>query len=178
MTRILAIVDANSHSRLYIYTYTAPAGDETLEPKDAVHILEEILPAQNHSYVIGMKLNVPPHVVEAIHSRKMEPERYLLKILSEFLNEVGSRPTWRVIVEALRSPAVRLYQLANKVEAAHFPDATSTREVIPSFPSTSTGMPSLLLVHFLTVSYNIICFKVTVSTQSPASTKQISKRKL
>ena len=130
--------EANSHSILYD-TYAAPAGDETLQPNDAMEILEEILPAQNHSYVLGMKLKLPPHVVDAIHSKEMEPEIYLLKVISEFLNEVGSRPTWRVIVEALRSPAVRLHQLANKVEAAHFPNITATREIVPAMPSTPTG---------------------------------------
>ena len=105
--------------------------DETLSPDDAVHILEEILPAKNHSYVLGLKLGLPQHVVDGIHSKEMEPERYLLKVISEFLNEVGSRPTWRVIVDALRSPVVRLHQLAREVEAAHFPDTTAIREVIP-----------------------------------------------
>ena len=132
---------------IILFIYAAPAGDETLSPDDAMKILEEILPAQNHSYVLGMKFNLPKHVVDAIHSREMEPQMYLLKVISEFLNEVGSRPTWRVIVDALRSPAVRLYRLADEVETAHFPDATAIREVVPT--STPTGIVSLSLLHFI-----------------------------
>ena len=130
---------------IILFIYAAPAGDETLSPDDAVHILEEILPAKNHSYVLGLLFSLPKHVVDGIHSKEMEPEGYLLKVISEFLNEVGSRPTWRVIVDALRSPVVRLHQLANVVEAAHFPDATAIREVVPT--STPTGIASLSLLH-------------------------------
>ena len=83
-----------------------------------------------------LKLGLSQHVVDGIHSKEMEPERYLLKVISEFLNEVGSRPTWRVIVDALRSPVVRQHQLANEVEAAHFPDATAIREVVPEIAPT------------------------------------------
>ena len=86
-------------------------------------------------------MGLPKYVVDGIHSKEMEPEGYLLEVISEFLNEVGSSPTWRVIVDALRSPVVRLHQLANEVEAAHFPDATAIREVVPT--STPTGIASL-----------------------------------
>ena len=87
--------------------------------------------------------------MDGIHSKEMEPERYLLKVISEFLNEVGSRPTWGVIVDALRSPVVRLNQLAKEVEAAHFSDATAAiREVVPT--STPTGIALLLCQHVYT----------------------------
>ena len=90
-----------------------------------------------------MKFNLPKHIVDAIHSREMEPEGYLLKVISEFLYEVGSRPTWRVIVDALRSPVVRLHQLANEVEAAHFPDTTAIREVVPETAPTGKLIPMM-----------------------------------
>ena len=123
-------------AEIILFIYAAPAGDETLKPDDAVHILEEILPAKIHYYVIGLLFNLPKHVVDGIHSKKMEPEESLLEVISEFLNQVGSRPTWRVIIDALRSPVVRLHQLANEVEAAHFPNATAIREVVPETAPT------------------------------------------
>ena len=110
-------------------------------------------PAKNHSNVLGLKLGLPKHVVDGIHSRELKPEGYLLEVISEFLNEVGSRPTWRVIVDALRSPVVRLNQLANEVEAAHFPDATAIREVIPT--STPTGIASCHYCIYFNTSYSL-----------------------
>ena len=83
-------------------------------------MLEELLPAQNKSYELGLKLKLPQYVVEAIHSKELPPEKYLLKVLIKFLHQVEPTPTWRVIIEALRSPAVNLPVLGRKVEAAHF----------------------------------------------------------
>ena len=139
---------------IILFIYAAPTGDDTLKPDDAVHILEEILPAKNHSYVLGLKLGLPKHVVDGILSKKMEPEESLLEVISEFLNQVGSRPTWRVIVDALRSPVVRQHQLANEVEAAHFPDATAIREVVPT--STPTGIASCHYAFILTLAIRFI----------------------
>ena len=111
--------------------------DMTLTPDDAVDVLEELLPAQHKSYELGLKLKLPQHVVEAIHSKELPPDKYLLKILIKFLQQVEPRPTWRVIVEALRSPAVDLPALARRVEVAHFPDPTATRDVV----AETTSMP-------------------------------------
>ena len=99
-----------------------PVGDEPLTPDDAVNVLEEILGAQNQSYELGLKLKLPLHIVEGIHSTYSHPRDRLLQVIIEFTKQVDPRPTWRAIVSALRSHAVNLPQLANIVEAAHLPD--------------------------------------------------------
>ena len=43
-------------------------------------------------------------------------------------------PTWRAIVNALRSPIVNLTALAKRVEGADFPDPTASRD-----PPTTSG---------------------------------------
>ena len=103
-------------------TATLIADDEPLTPDDAVNVLEEIIEAQNHSYILGLKLKLPLHIVEDICDKHSQPQDRLLHILTEFLQQVDPRPTWKTIVAALRSPAVNLPQLAMRVEAAHFPD--------------------------------------------------------
>ena len=99
----------------------APTGDEPLTPDSAVTVHEEILEAQNQSYVLGLKLKLPLYVVDSIYEKYSEPRDRLLRVLIEFTKQVDPRPTWRAIVDALRSPAVNLPQLAMRVEAAHFP---------------------------------------------------------
>ena len=111
----------------------APAVDETLTPDDAVGVFEKLLPAQNKSYVLGLKLELPQHVVEAIHSNNFPPERCLLQVLIKFLQQTEPRPTWRVLIEALKSRAVNLPALAKEVEAAHL---AAICDVVPE----STGM--------------------------------------
>ena len=128
--------------RILLYQHlTAPAIDDTLKPDEASDVLDELLPAQNQSYVFGLKLKLPPHDVEAIHCKYLDPKERLLHILLAFTNQVEPRPTWRVIVEALRTPAVNRPALARRVEAAHFPDPTATRDVVAETTGMSPSAP-------------------------------------
>ena len=102
--------------------------------RDADAVLEELLPAQTQSYLLGMKLKLETHEIEAIHMKYLDPRDRLLHIILAFLRRAEPRPTWRVIVDALRHPAVNLTALAERVEAAHFPDPTATRP-----PPQATG---------------------------------------
>ena len=92
------------------------AFDKTLTTDDAVDVTEKLLPAQNESYMLGLKLKVPEHEVKAIHSRYSEPRYHLLHVITKFLKQAEPRPTWRVIVEALRSPLVEQSALAKDIE--------------------------------------------------------------
>ena len=107
----------------------APAVDETLKSDDVSEILDELVEAQNHSKVLGVKL-LPPHEVEAIHRQYQDSKVRLLHILLAFTKQIQPRPTWRVIVEALKSASVNLPALAARVQATHFPDSTTTRDVV------------------------------------------------
>ena len=100
-----------------------------------MNILEELLEAQNQSFTFGLKLKLPVHDVKAICARFSEPRKQLLHIIISFLEQAEPRPTWRVIVDALRSDAVGLTALARRVEKAHFPDLTATSETTGESPS-------------------------------------------
>lgn len=102
------------------------AGDVDLTPADTAKVLEELLEAQNETYTLGLSLGLSPTVVEAIHATNFIPRDRLLKIIMEFLKRMEPKPTWRLIVEALKSPVVNLPRIAHKVEAAHFPDVEPT----------------------------------------------------
>ena len=116
---------------IYLVCYAAPAMDGTLTKADAPQILDELLPAQNRAKLLGVKLGLPDHEVEAISLRYPDARDRLYHIIIEFLRQVEPRPTWRVIVEALRSPTVGLPGLARRVKEAHFPDPTAARDVVP-----------------------------------------------
>ena len=94
-------------------------GDETLSPDDLAMLLADLMPAQNKSYNLGLNLKLPPYVVEAIHAKNQSAADHLRDVLTDFLKGVGSRPTWRVIVDALRSPTVNLHTLAEKIASTH-----------------------------------------------------------
>ena len=111
---------------MYYHVSAALSNDELLTDKDVITILEELLPAQNKTYELGLKLKLPEYVVEGIYKSFSDPQTRLLHVLKEFRNQMEPRPTWRVIVDALRSPAVNLPKLASEVEAAHFPESVKT----------------------------------------------------
>ena len=48
-------------------------------------MLEDLLPAQNKSYQLGLKLNLLQHDVEAIHSTYRKPSDRILHIVIKFL---------------------------------------------------------------------------------------------
>ena len=112
------------------YKPPAPAVGRVLNSNDAVDVLEAVLPAQNNSYELGLKFKLPPHEVKAIHSPMREPRECLRDVIIRFLEGTEPGPTWRVIIDALRSPLVDLPALASKLEAVHFPDSTSTGVVV------------------------------------------------
>ena len=82
-------------------------------------------------------------MVESICEVHTQPRDRLLQVIIAFLKQEQTGPTWRVIVDALRSPAVNLPLLAKEVEASHFPNATSARDVVPETITGSYGTTQL-----------------------------------
>ena len=127
----MPICEFGAHALLMLYLMLlARTGDGTLRADDAKNVLNELMGAKNKSYALGLELKLPQRTVKAIHTTYSRPDNRLLQVLFEFMKQTDPRPTWRVITDALRSPAVNLPRLAKKVEAAHFPDPTSTRDVV------------------------------------------------
>ena len=100
-----------------LFSLTIPL---SLTESDAARILEELLDAQNSAHLLGLMLNVKPRDVEAIMNKYQDPRDRLYHIIIAFLQQAEPKPTWMVIVDALRSPVVNLTALAERVEAAHF----------------------------------------------------------
>ena len=75
-----------------LVAFAAPAVDETLNSADFSEILDELVEAQNQSYVLGLKL-LPPHEVEAIHRQYQDPKERLLHTLLAFTKQIQPRPT-------------------------------------------------------------------------------------
>ena len=113
----------------FIFTSAAPTGDETLAGEDEVEVLQALLRAKDKAFQLGLALNLPPYEVRSIRDNCTTPEDRLTRIVEMFLKQVEPRPTWKVIVNALRSPLVNLPTLAKEIEDAHFPNPTIMREV-------------------------------------------------
>ena len=148
----------------------APTGDDILGASNAVEIIEAILPAQSRSFELGLKLGLSPHTLTSIQSTHAEPRQRLLYVILEFLKQVNPRPTWRVIINALKSPLIDFPRLAETIEAAHFPDSTSTRDVVEPDAVQYTCKILFLIILFVKV-FNLqflLCLHPIQPKQHPA----------
>ena len=103
--------------------------------------------------------SIKPSEVEAIQVMYQNPKERLCQIILAFLRQAEPPPTWRAIANALRSKTVNLTALAKRVEAAHFPDPTASRD-----PPTTSGES------VNTHQSNLSHFAVSSSLPSPAVT--------
>ena len=71
-------------------------------------------------------LNIEPGDVEAIVETYERPLDRLFHVILKFLRQTEPPPTWRALINALKSHIVNLTALAKRVEAAHFPDPTAS----------------------------------------------------
>ena len=94
-------------------------------------VVEALLEAKDKAYELGLRLTLSPDEVKSIRNTHQDPQERLTAIIEYLLKQVEPRPTWRLIVNALRSPLVDLPRLAKDVEAAHCPNSTATYDVLP-----------------------------------------------
>ena len=92
-----------------------------LNDGNAAQVIKKLMPLRNHSYHLGLNLNLPRDVVEEIPSTHKETSERLRQVVTEALKR-GSCSTWRDIIHALRSPPVCLTSVANVLEADLFPN--------------------------------------------------------
>ena len=122
----------------------APTGDDILTERDAVNVLEELTEALGHAVVLGVMLSIKPVELEAICNMYQDPKERFYQIILVFLRQAEPLPTWRAIVNALKSPTVNLTALAKKVEAAHFPDPTALRDPLTTSGESVADVPYTL----------------------------------
>ena len=90
--------------------------DAALNEDNTVDVAELLEPAKNHSFALGLKLNLPSSEVEAIHLNSSSQDDSFIQVIIKFLQQADPAATWRVIIDALRSPLLRLKGLARRVE--------------------------------------------------------------
>ena len=97
--------------------------DEVLLTRyDVVEIVVELLPVQTKSMLLGRLVGLPTATIDVIlDQNKNDLEKQLFWIIEEFVKQTEPRPTWRVILNALRNPLLRKDHLAREIEGKLFP---------------------------------------------------------
>ena len=105
--------------------------ERTLHDADVPEIVEQMFEVRNKSERLGRALELPKDIVESItRGRDTDTGNQLFQIIDEFVRQVAPRPTWSVIVEALRKPTVWNHRLAREIEKKYCPGKNC-----PSLPS-------------------------------------------
>ena len=79
-------------------------------------VVNELNSARPVAYEIGLALKVPLELLNRKREESRNQRDLLVWIIEEFLRQDNPRPTWRIIVEALRSPMVQRPKLAKIIE--------------------------------------------------------------
>ena len=94
--------------------------DTILTRRDLVGVAEELLVGVGtKSRMLGLVLGLQKPAVEEIHMQWRDPGDQLRHVIAVFLRQKETRPTWRVIVKALRSPLIEEHALAKEIERRH-----------------------------------------------------------
>ena len=90
--------------------------DRRLNKDDVAGIAERILTVQTKSRILGRLLKVPTASLDAVHHQFGDPQERLFGVLDEFVKQVEPKPTWSIILEALRNPLIGEFQLAQEIQ--------------------------------------------------------------
>ena len=91
--------------------------DRTLTRDDVTVIVERLLTVQTKSKPLGRLLIPTAATVESIHQQSSDPQECLFSVFDEFVRQLEPRPTWRVVMKALRNPIIGEPQLAQEIES-------------------------------------------------------------
>ena len=90
--------------------------DRTLDSKDSTDIARKLLGLENKAQNLGRVLELPKYIIDITPPPSHVTHAAILYIIDELLKQVEPRPTWTVILAALRHPLVGEAGLARDIE--------------------------------------------------------------
>ena len=90
-----------------------------LSLEDLGDVQEELYVARTKWYKVGLRLKVPVDTLDCIKKESNDAGDQLCEAIKNWLKRVGVKPTWRALVDALRSQSVGESQLADHLEAKY-----------------------------------------------------------
>ena len=92
--------------------------NKTLTDRDVTEVTRELLDISSKSAIFGRLLGLPRATTD---QRFADPQDHLFHLLDEFAKQVEPRPTWSLILGALRDPLMRECRLAQRIEESLSP---------------------------------------------------------
>ena len=161
-----------------------PAGDsldvldKRLNKDDAVDIVRQLLDVQNKAKTLGRLLELSRAIIEVTPQLTGDPQAPLFYIIDEFLKQVDPRPTWRLILNALKDPLIAEHSLAQEIEVSLTEDMTSPRLPAASLSQSSfptsvphSTSPAAVPLPALTADSQSLSVSQSISTVSVSRSK-------
>ena len=95
---------------------------------DLVCVLEEILDVAADWYDLGLQLKVRIGTLKSIRTEFSAPKHQLREMLNAWLT-TGDNPSWKTLIDALRSRMVGASRLAAALETKYCPDERTEMDV-------------------------------------------------
>ena len=92
--------------------------DRTLNSKDSTDIARRLVGLENKAQNLGRVLELPKCIIDITPKPNPVTHAAILYIIDKLLEQVEPRPTWRVILTALRDPLVGEAGLAREIETS------------------------------------------------------------
>ena len=90
--------------------------DRTLDSKDSTDIARRLVGLENKAQNLGRVLELPKYIIDITPPPSPATHAAIIYIIEELVKQVEPRPTWRVILAALRDPLVGEAGLARDIE--------------------------------------------------------------
>ena len=115
---------------------------DRLSVDDLANIQNKLYAVTAEWYNLGLQLGLRASTLDRIEAKyNSDPSRCFCQVLKEWLKGVNPLPTWQAVVNALKSPTVGQYEVAEQIET-ELPKAQpmqppSPQLQSPQLPSTS-----------------------------------------
>ena len=103
--------------------------EDELGLEDLSDVQEELYVARTKWYKVGLRLKVPVDILDCIRKEFDDAGDQLCEAIKNWLKRVGVEPTWRALVDALRSQSVGESQLADRLEAKYCSTTTASQGI-------------------------------------------------
>ena len=109
---------------------------------DLGHTLEKVLDVSAEWYNLGLQLNVRIGILDSIRAEFNAPKHQLREMLKAWLT-TGDNPSWKTLIDALRSPVVGASHLAAvlKTKYCQIEKTVGGHPDTDFFPSSSISGP-------------------------------------
>ena len=102
-----------------------------LSVDDLAAVQRKLYDVNTKWYNLGLELGLRPPTLDSIDAKyNSDPSQCFRQVLKEWLNGVNPPPTWQAMVNALKSPTVSQYKLAEQIQT-ELPTPLSTQPLAP-----------------------------------------------